>query len=128
MNNTIEKARVVEVFVALASLQMPRQIDFYRQVLMTQPTTSTSTYAEFRSPMLRLAIFTPNPANTAEFAAQSSGAMSLCLEVDSLEIAIARLKSIGHAPPGEIMHTSHGQEIYAYDPDGNRLILHQSSS
>ena len=30
-------------------------------------------------------------------------------------------------PYGEITIASHGRECYAYDPDGNRLILHESS-
>lgn len=54
------------------------------------------------------------------------GAMSLCLEVRNLESAIAHLTALGYPPPGEILTASHGREIYAYDPAGNRLILHQS--
>ncbi|MGB3765423.1 MAG: VOC family protein [Phormidesmis sp.] len=115
-----------EVFVAIASQQVERQVAFYSQFLSVSPKPNTAAYAEFRLSALRLAIFTPNEQNAAEFSAFSSGPMSLCLEVDDLDSAIARLKSIGHAPPGDIMHTSHGQEIYAYDLDGNRLILHQS--
>ncbi|MEH2113797.1 VOC family protein [Nostoc sp.] len=52
--------------------------------------------------------------------------ISLCLEVSNLEDAIAHLTSLGYPPPGEISIASHGREIYAYDPDGNRLILHQA--
>ncbi|MHC5860203.1 VOC family protein [Nostoc sp.] len=52
--------------------------------------------------------------------------ISLCLEVSNLEDAIAHLTSLGYPPPGEISIASHGKEIYAYDPDGNRLILHQA--
>lgn len=117
-----------EVFVVIASQQIDRQVAFYSQLLSTSPKPDTATYAEFRLSDLRLAIFTPNEQNAAEFAGLSSGPMSLCLEVADLGGAIAHLKNIGHAPPGDIMHTSHGQEIYAYDPDGNRLILHQSPS
>ncbi len=54
--------------------------------------------------------------------------MSLCLEVSNLEDAIAHLKTLGYPPPGNISIASHGREIYAYDPDGNRLILHQNNS
>ena len=115
-----------EVFVALSSLEVSRQTVFYSSLLGCAPLMETGGYAEFRLPGMRLAIFAPSEKNTAEFAAESSGAMSLCLEVADLEGAIAHLKSIGYEPPGEIMHTSHGQETYAYDPDGNRLILHQS--
>ena len=117
-----------EVFVVIASQQINRQVAFYSQLLSISPKPNTATYAEFRLAGLRLAIFTPDEQNAAEFAGLSSGPMSLCLEVRDLMGAIAHLKNIGHAPPGDIMHTSHGQEIYAYDPDGNRLILHQSPS
>ena len=33
---------------------------------------------------------------------------------------------LGIFKPKEILTASHGKETYAYDPDGNRLILHQS--
>lgn len=115
-----------EAFVALASVKIAQQVAFYSQLLNISPRPNTPAYAEFQLTGLRLAIFTPNNHNAIEFAATTSGPMSLCIEVSDLESAIARLQALGHAPPGEIMHTSHGQEIYAYDPDGNRLILHQS--
>ena len=51
---------------------------------------------------------------------------AVCLEVADLERAIACLSELGYSPPGEIITASHGREIYAYDPTGNRLILHQS--
>lgn len=116
-----------EAFVALASSQLKQQVKFYRELFAIEPKPYTPTYAEFRLSGLRLAIFTPKAESTAEFAATSSGPMSLCIEVNDLEGAIAHLKTLGHAPSADIMHTSHGQEIYAYDPDGNRLILHQSN-
>lgn len=115
-----------EVFVALASSKVDRLIAFYGELLAIAPKPNTSTYAEFQLIGLRLAIFTPKADNALEFTAANSGAMSLCIEVSNLEAMIDRLKALGYPPVGNIMHTSHGQEIYAYDPDGNRLILHQS--
>ena len=50
---------------------------------------------------------------------------SLCLEVVNLAAAIAHMTELGYPPIGAILTASHGREIYAYDPDGNRLILHQ---
>ncbi|MGL4621884.1 MAG: VOC family protein, partial [Chroococcidiopsis sp.] len=35
---------------------------------------------------------------------------------------------IGCPPLGQIVTASHGREIYAYDPDGNRIILHQAKN
>lgn len=117
-----------EAFVALATLQMSRQVDFYSNFFDSVPNPHTANYAEFRLRGLRLAIFTPGTDGASEFAAGRSGTMSLCLEVGDLEGAIAHLKKLGYPPPGNILHSTHGQEIYAYDPDGNRLILHQSVS
>lgn len=100
---------------------------FYSQLLGRQPdATIPQVYAEFHLPGLRLGIFKPKSCHASEFERQSSGSMSLCLEVDDLEKAIAHLQTLGYAPPGEIIGASHGREIYAYDPQGNRLILHQS--
>ncbi|MFM6271339.1 MAG: hypothetical protein ACKPFA_33295, partial [Dolichospermum sp.] len=59
--------------------------------------------------------------------AANSAHASLCLEVNNLESAISYLTSLGYPPLGIIYTASHGKEIYAYDPDGNRLILHQSN-
>ncbi len=115
-----------EAFIAFASTQIECQVAFYRELLKAEPKLNTPAYAEFRLAGLRLAIFTPKANHAVEFAADTSGAMSLCLEVRDLVGAIAHLTTLGYPPPGDIMHTSHGQEIYAYDPDGNRLILHQS--
>ncbi len=116
-----------QIFVTLASLQLEQLVGFYREFLAIAPTLHTTTYAEFHLSGLKLAIFSPKADQVAEFAAATSGSMSLCLEVDDLAGAIARLKHIGYPPPGNIMTTSHGKEIYAYDPDGNRLILHQAA-
>ncbi|MGB3293299.1 MAG: VOC family protein [Phormidesmis sp.] len=117
-----------QAFVALATSEIGRQVNFYSKFLKTAPSPCTATYAEFRLSGLRLAIFTPQADSAQEFSAPGSGAMSLCLEVDDLQGVIAHLTHLGYPPPGDILHSSHGQEIYAYDPDGNRLILHQSPS
>lgn len=115
-----------DVFVALSSPQVAAVSDFYQKLLDVPPKVNAPSYAEFQLKGLRLAIFSPKAENAPEFEGRSSGAMSLCLEVTDLKAAIAHLTTLGYPPPNDIMHTSHGQEIYAYDPDGNRLILHQS--
>jgi hypothetical protein len=57
------------------------------------------------------------------------------LEVEQLEGAIAAIEqayletpltAFDHLLPGEIIAASHGREVYAYDPAGNRLILHEA--
>jgi len=117
--------RISELFIALSSNNVGKQVTFYRTLLQTQPKVTTSRYAEFCLTGLKIAIFQPSADNASEFAAASSGSMSFCLEVNDIESAIAHLKTLGYPLSNEIMHTSHGKEIYAYDPDGNRLILHQ---
>ena len=72
-----------------------------------------------------MAIFKPKKTNITEFNNSQGSGFSICLEVLDLENAIATLTAMGYPPPGKIITASHGQEIYAYDPTGNRLILHQ---
>ncbi|MEM9149554.1 MAG: VOC family protein [Cyanobacteria bacterium P01_F01_bin.3] len=115
-----------EVFVALSSHQVEKQMAFYKACFSVEPTVSTSSYCEFRLAGLKLAIFEPSATHAEEFSQTSSGSMSLCVEVDDLDAMIAHLTNLGYPPPGDIIHASHGRELYAYDPDGNRLILHQS--
>ncbi len=140
-NNTANNTAMSDhrVFVAIASPTVRRLTTFYSDFLSgindekatISPTVSASSYAEFHLAGLKLAIFEPSLDHMSEFSASDGAAMggtaiSLCIEVSDLQHAIAHLKKIGYPPPGEIIHASHGQEIYAYDPDGNRLILHQA--
>lgn len=115
-------------FVTLAAADAETLVRFYSQLLAQEPKPYIpNVYAEFQLTGLRLGIFQPKPNHLPEFENSSQSGMSLCLEVDNLEDAIAHLTSIGYPPPGEITTPSHGREIYAYDPVGNRLILHQSN-
>ncbi len=115
--------------VTIASVNFDRVVDFYTQFLGSAPHRYLPhVYAEFAIDSLRLGIFCPKPDNQAEFGHPNHSGMSLCLEVDSLERSIDKLSQLGYPPSGQITTASHGREIYAYDPDGNRLILHQSAS
>ncbi len=124
-----------DAFVTLASVNVERLVKFYTELFGKSPHNYIpNSYAEFNLPGLRLGIFQPRATHRQEFEAKG-GSMSLCLEVRELEDAIraiaqasanAHLTAIGYPPGGEIIAASHGREIYAYDPDGNRLILHQS--
>lgn len=116
-------------FVTLATPNLAALVQFYSQLFdQTPQPLIPNVYAEFHLPMLRLGLFQPKPHHQSEFTAPSSGGMSLCLEVESLEEAIAQFTRLGCPPPGSVITASHGREIYAYDPDGNRLILHQGKS
>lgn len=113
-------------FLALSDREGEQLVQFYQHLLEQEPTVHIpNVYAEFQLSGLRLGIF--QPRHLSEFNQSFSGSMSLCFEVDNLEQAIDHLKSLGYPPPGEVMTASHGKEIYAYDPAGNRLILHQSA-
>ncbi|MBU6230250.1 MAG: VOC family protein [Cyanobacteria bacterium REEB459] len=112
-------------YLTLATDQFARLVDFYSQVL--GPPQLSPGYAEFNLAGLRLGIFQPRPDHREEFLQLGAGRASLCIDVPDLGAAIAQLHHLGYPPPGPIIGASHGQEIYAYDPDGNRLILHQRS-
>lgn len=132
---------ITDVFLAIATPDLNRLTQFY--ILLLQQTPSVvlpNRYAEFRLATLRLGLFCPQAQHQAEFGSPQGAALSLCLEVENLEAAIAQvstayisLQSPGVEPQGptpgpEIFITSHGREAYAYDPDGNRLILHEAVS
>jgi hypothetical protein len=114
-------------FVTIASINCDNLVNFYTKFLVQKPVVLiTNVYAEFNLVGMRLGIFKPKNTNESEFEAVSKSKMSLCLEVSNLEDAIAHLTALGYPPSGNISIASHGREIYAYDPDGNRLILHQA--
>jgi predicted enzyme related to lactoylglutathione lyase len=113
-------------YLTLASDQFSVLVAFYSRLLQQRPDPYWSDYyAEFQVRGLRLGIFPPRPDQVAEFCGRGASAMSLCLTVDDLGSAIAYLDGLGYPPVGPIRSASHGQEVYAYDPDGNRVILHQ---
>ncbi|MFB2893769.1 VOC family protein [Aerosakkonemataceae cyanobacterium BLCC-F50] len=120
---------MTDAFVTLGVADFPKVIDFYRKLFNQEPQPYIpNVYGEFRlTGGLRLGIFQPKTQHSAEFSNSHQSGMSLCLEVESLSSAIAHLTALGYPPPGEITTASHGREIYAYDPAGNRLILHQSN-
>jgi len=114
------------VFVTLAAPDLETLVQFYRQLLGREPASyRPHAYAEFHLPELRLGLFQPQASQQAEFLNQGGCSLSLCLRVCDLEAAIRHLARLGYPPPGEMQVASHGREIYAYDPIGNRLILYQ---
>jgi predicted enzyme related to lactoylglutathione lyase len=116
-----------DAFVTIASINLEKLVGFYAQFLGQNPTSYVpNVYAEFQLSGLKLGIFKPKQTHAGEFNDSFRSYMSLCLEVNDLESVMARLETLGHPPFGEITNASHGREIYAYDIDGNRIILHQS--
>lgn len=115
--------------VTLAAVDIEKIVSFYTQLLNQEPSICIpNVYAEFQLPGVKLGIFRPKETHRQEFENShlAKGSMSLCLEVSNLEGAIAHLTALGYPPSGEIITASHGREIYASDPAGNRLILHQT--
>jgi hypothetical protein len=113
--------------LTLASRQFDPLVLFYRQLLSLEPAVLIpNVYAEFHLPTLNLGIFhLKHPPHSPRPTPHSPSGMSLCLDVDDLEAAIAHLTQLGYPPPGDIMTASHGREVYAYDPEENWLILHE---
>jgi len=115
---------ISDVFVTLVDPDGETLMGFYSLLFGAPSVHVPKVYTEFRLPGLRLGLFKPQKSHTAEFSGRLGG-MSLCVEVVDLEEAIAQFAALGCSPPGEITIASHGREIYAYDPLGNRLILHE---
>jgi len=122
------------VFVALADPDGKTLVRFYRQLFGQEPVWHVpEVYAEFQISGLRLGIFKPSLIHRSEFETQA-GSISLCIEVEQLEEAIASVEQAfiqtrltgDHLLPSDIITASHGREVYAYDPAGNRLILHET--
>jgi catechol 2,3-dioxygenase-like lactoylglutathione lyase family enzyme len=116
-----------DAFVTIATTDLENVVLFYTNFLGEKPIkVIPNVYGEFQLIGVKLGIFQPKKTNESEFINSLKSKISLCLEVSNLEDAIAHLTALGYPPPGEITTASHGREIYAYDPDGNRIILHQS--
>ncbi|MBW4694134.1 MAG: VOC family protein [Lyngbya sp. HA4199-MV5] len=122
--------RCTAALLTLSTTRFSALTQFYSQLFNLQPVVlRPNIYAEFHLPGLKLGIFHPTPTPHSPLPTpHSSTGMSLCLEVENLDSAIAHLTQLGYPPPGDIITASHGREIYAYDPDGNWLILHQAES
>jgi predicted enzyme related to lactoylglutathione lyase len=112
--------------VTIAAADFDRLLNFYAILLQQAPQPyQPNVYGGFKVAGLDLGIFKPKASNIAEFISPGGGAVSLCLSVDNLEIALAHLAEAGYPQTTTVLTASHGREIYVYDPDGNRIILHQ---
>ncbi|GHO41918.1 VOC family protein [Ktedonospora formicarum] len=121
--------RYEAAFVTISTFDLGKMTQFYQQLFEQEPLKIISqSYVEFHVASLYLGIFRPHVSSKEEFATVGKNPMSICLEVSDLDAAIARLTALGYAPPGEIIHAHHGREIYAYDPEQNRLIFHQTET
>lgn len=119
--------KYTRALMTIAAPHFDPLVQFYCNVLAQAPTILLpQVYAEFDLSGLRLGIYRPStPVADPPASAAQASALSLCLEVEDLEAAIVHLTDLGYPPCGKIRIASHGREIDAHDPDGNRLILYQ---
>lgn len=122
----------IEAFAAIGANDYAATVDFYRKVLDREPDERIrDIYVAFHLPGLRLGIFEPRTSNRPEFVNPPDGrsSLNLVLRVPNVDQARAVLAILNPArPPEEIRQTNHGRECYAYDPEGNRLILVERTS
>ncbi|MBR8830562.1 MAG: hypothetical protein N5P05_003909 [Chroococcopsis gigantea SAG 12.99] len=117
-----------EVFITIGTTDFEAVVLFYREVFsVSADVYQGGAYAQFNLMGLKLAIFYPKESHQSQFANSGGSGVSFCVEVENLEETIAHLARLGYPPTSEITRASHGLEIYAYDPAGNRLIFHQST-
>lgn len=117
-------------WITIAPTDFPKSCNFYQQLLGKVPDrTMTKSgnpdeliYAEFQLVGLTIGLYQPKTPQT-----HGTSSLSLCFQVENLKAAIELVTNLGYPPPGEIMTPSHGKEVYAYDPDGNRLILYEQN-
>lgn len=114
-------------WITLAPKNFSKACEFYSQLFGKPPDqtlirSDQLIYAEFHLTGFNLGIYAPK--SHPEPSGYSP--LSMCFQVDDLESSIAHITNLGYPPPGEIVIASHGREVYAFDPDGNRLILYQA--
>ncbi len=118
-------------WVTIAAHDFDTIVEFYTRLLGDAPDrvmgpADALIYAEFELHGLRLGLYRPAPGSSpGSSAGSSAGPISICIQVESLETAIDHLAAIGYPVSGDILTPRHGREIYAFDPEGNRLILYQ---
>ena len=60
-----------------------------------------------------------------EAPSQSSSFRHICLEVEDLEAAVAKLRGQGLEVPDPALGSDNTWQVWLSDPDGNRIELHQ---
>jgi catechol-2,3-dioxygenase len=116
---------ITRSLITIAPIDWSISLTFYQNLLQRPPQVlQPDRYAEFRLDHCTIALYAPRLAETP-ILQQPYPSLSLCLHVKSLTAAIAHLQSFNIAIPLGIQHSTHGQEIYIADPNGNRIILYE---
>jgi catechol 2,3-dioxygenase-like lactoylglutathione lyase family enzyme len=112
--------------LTIATIDWPASLQFYQDLLQMPPQVlQPDRYAEFVLPGCTIALYAPRAAEIPQPRSDPHPSFSLCLDVTSLANAIARLTALKYPIPHGIQPSRHGQEIYLYDPNGNRIILYE---
>ncbi len=115
---------ITRSLVTIAAIDWAASLKFYQDLLQLPPQVlQPDRYAEFHLTDCRIALYAPRA--TEKPIPQPYPSLSLCLHVQSLEGAIAHLTALNHPIPDGIQRSRHGQEVYLYDPNGNRIILYE---
>jgi catechol 2,3-dioxygenase-like lactoylglutathione lyase family enzyme len=114
---------ITRACMTIATVHWPASIAFYQTLLGLDPKVhQPNRYAEFSRPDLTLILYAPKHQEQSQ--PQPYPSLSLCLYVANLDAATQLLTRMGHSDL-VIQTSSHGREIYAADPDGNRVILYE---
>lgn len=122
MNSLIERS-----FITIAVTDWPQSLKFYQCLLQLPPQAlQPDRYAEFHPPGCTMALYVARPEESSQPTDQLAyPSMSLCLQVKSISAILPHLQMLDYEPPAGIQYSSHGAEIYVYDPNGNRIILYE---
>lgn len=120
--------KIQKAWVTIAAVEFDRSVEFYRYLFQQEPQIVTpAKYAVFETAGIRLGIYCPTEEESPEKAPITLfPAVSLCVQIENVEKAVKHLEPEAHV--GEVRSVSHGREAYAYDPDGNRIILYEPVS
>lgn len=108
--------------ITVAVMDWQQSLTFYRNLLQLEPQVlQPGRYAEFRLADCTISLYKPRLEETPTAEGNPYPSLGICLHVDSLQAALAQLNLVNHG----IQASSHGREVYLYDPNGNRIILYE---
>ncbi|OUC15914.1 MAG: hypothetical protein B0A82_04350 [Alkalinema sp. CACIAM 70d] len=125
--------RYDSAWVTIAVTDLSGAQQFYQALFACEPSrVLPDRYVEFQLAGLRLGIYRPtkfpiSASETSAIAALPQASMSLCFQVQDLDVTLAQLNQL-QVPHDAVAIASHGREVYAYDPNGNRLIFYQPNA
>jgi predicted enzyme related to lactoylglutathione lyase len=115
------------ILVTIGTDKIEESVNFYQKLFGYPPNKyQKNIYAEFNLQDFTLGIFKPRTGEEEDFCnPDKKSRMSICLEVEDLELAIANLQDFGYPHIIKIKEGSTMRETYVQDPSGNRIIIYQ---